>query len=438
MCGLVGAAGSITVTHEKAVSDLLVMDSLRGTHSTGVLSVNTKNEYTIVKEALNPWEFIDAGLMKEAMKGANKVLIGHNRYATQGEINSQNAHPFLKGMIGGAHNGTLRNQSLLPDHKDFVVDSENIIHAINEIGIDETCKKLHGAYALTWWDFTNEQLNFLRNSERPLFYVFTDDNRTMFWASEKYMLLAALHRRKIKHKEVQEVPIHTLHTFNIPLTYATNRGIIDKPRVRKLEHYVAPKVESQWQNWRGGQSANRSAGGSSGVGIYASSFLKSLGYNGKKRIPFIVTHHDPRYGEAVGVTCDGNSVEVRFYCSDTKFRAFELHCDTRTGMLYTTSINSYREPGQSGDNGMIRVGQYNIEEGSLNLPPREDEKEEAKIEDHRGNDITESEFNRRYSTCGWCDHPLEFTDEKMTLMTHNEGVCGACSASMDVFNSITA
>ncbi|MSE24831.1 hypothetical protein GKC32_10305, partial [Lactobacillus curvatus] len=80
----------------------------------------------------------------EMMRASLCVLMGHNRWATKGKINERNAHPFEHDHIIGAHNGTLRNQHLLPNHLDFEVDSDNIFHAMSTIGVDATIAKTSG------------------------------------------------------------------------------------------------------------------------------------------------------------------------------------------------------------------------------------------------------------------------------------------------------
>jgi glucosamine 6-phosphate synthetase-like amidotransferase/phosphosugar isomerase protein len=126
MCGLVGMAGALNQQHDGAFKNLLIVDSVRGPHSTGVLTVNTSRDVKIVKASGDPFELLGTKAYENVMRYANNVVMGHNRYATKGAINKTNAHPFDFEHVSGAHNGTLTTQGQLDDSKDFDVDSENL------------------------------------------------------------------------------------------------------------------------------------------------------------------------------------------------------------------------------------------------------------------------------------------------------------------------
>lgn len=215
MCGIVGCAGDITVKAKDAFRTLLVLDTLRGPHSTGVASIGAGGDWNLVKKKGNPWDLFDSREYNSMMGYASYALIGHNRYATKGKINNINAHPFEFKNVVGCHNGTIRGQHRLIDHQRFEVDSENIFHSIENVGLEDTLAVLEGAYALTYWDKRSEDLVLLRNSERPLFYVMTPGDKTVFWASEKWMLTVALQRCGIKYGEVVEVRPCNIYRFDI-------------------------------------------------------------------------------------------------------------------------------------------------------------------------------------------------------------------------------
>lgn len=248
MCGLVGVAGTLEGKHERAFETLLALDTFRGVHSTGLFRVKRylNEEVDLLKEVGTPWE----GLFRlKEYKGFytpwSKILAGHNRAATIGEVTKENAHPFQIGKIVGMHNGTLRDQSLLDDHKDFEVDSENIIHCIDKIGAEETIAKLHGAYALVWYNMEEKQLNFIRNHERPLKYVFSEDGKALFWASEEWMLTGALARCGIKSGEIMDFTpmVH----YKLPILQHYNQGkpytdnLLGKVITKELKPYIPPK-----------------------------------------------------------------------------------------------------------------------------------------------------------------------------------------------------
>jgi len=244
LCGIVGIAGSILPAQKHVFTDLLIADAVRGKDSTGVAFCDG-GRVSIHKKFGNPHELMAYRDWSSHLAKINSVLLGHNRWATQGAVNNINAHPFQFNNIVGVHNGTLKNQHLLPDSRLFEVDSENIYHSIDKIGLKETCGKLHGAYALVFYDSKEGSINFVRNKERPLSYCFSEDGKSLFWASESQMLKWALVRNGIKHKKIVNVDVHTHYRFIIP-TYLNsgNSMKFTKPLTQKMPKYDPPPVKT--------------------------------------------------------------------------------------------------------------------------------------------------------------------------------------------------
>jgi len=243
MCGLVGFAGKLDHKARKAFDQLLLVDVLRGKHSTGVYGLTSNGLWDVVKKVGAPGELFDSVKYATLSRRDNMLLIGHNRYATQGAVNTTNAHPFVFPDIVGAHNGTLSNQRLLPDHADFEVDSENIFHSIQEDGFADTVGKLQGAYALSWHDDRDNTLNFSRNCERTLYYTTDKDNTQLFWASEAWMLSGVLGRNSIKHNKILSFEVDMHYSFNLAGINAHKGEGIPKPSVRKAVGHVAPVIK---------------------------------------------------------------------------------------------------------------------------------------------------------------------------------------------------
>lgn len=218
MCGLVGVAGEVSAREEKIYRELLLISSLRGTHSTGTAFINRNSdiEPILAKGIGGPWNLLTHKTFKKGMSGLNKVLIGHNRSATIGSINRNNAHPFENERIIGAHNGTLTNRKLLPDYEKFPVDSENIFHSFFVQGEEETIKNLDGSFALVWWDKKENKLKFIRNEKRQLYYAYNKMKTILFWASEKQMLEFILTRNNFIYDKIYIFNTKNKYTFEFP------------------------------------------------------------------------------------------------------------------------------------------------------------------------------------------------------------------------------
>ncbi len=287
MCGLVGVLGRITSDEVQAFRELLIIDTLRGYHSVGVLAVKRNGDEIVHKSVACPQDFLTTKKVDEAIKDGCVVLMGHNRQATKGAVNAVNAHPFVspRGAITGAHNGTLRGQYLLPDSKDFEVDSENIYHSIEKIGLKETCKKLNGAYALTWFESESNTMHFLRNSERPLHFCFSKDGKTMFWASEADMLRWILKRNGIPHKEVMVLNPHKHMVMDVPTMWPAAYPEInndDFMLVEDMPFYVSTTTTTVTSTRGGNSNSGNALAGSNSGGSASNSVMQNAGNNAAK------------------------------------------------------------------------------------------------------------------------------------------------------------
>ena len=201
MCGIVGMAGPLAASDEKPFKVLLLLDWLRGQDSTGVCAVSKKGEALTLKVADDPIILLKHSEFDSTVVGPmDAIWIGHNRASTIGATTRANAHPFTAKHITGVHNGTLTKDSVSELEKDlseiYGTDSETIFAHIAEYGIEETVKKLQGAWALVWYDAKAGTLNMLRNAERPLFTARIQragdkTKQVLMWASEYNMMTAA-------------------------------------------------------------------------------------------------------------------------------------------------------------------------------------------------------------------------------------------------------
>lgn len=254
MCGQGGIAGTIDVKLEGVFKKLLILNSMRGTDSTGAASVKravdwkTKNiEVVVAKEIGHAYNLIerrskDYQDFSDVLAGGHRVLLGHCRASTRGATTRDNAHPFLFENVVGTHNGTLSHTShkLLKGFTRFPTDSESVFNEIELDGVSGFMKKVKGykdpksnitcedAYALVWYDARDNTINFLRNKERPLWFVFDKDHKTIFWSSEGFHLVTATAEVVLdKEDKFYELPADKHFSWVIP----DHGKAFGKPRV---------------------------------------------------------------------------------------------------------------------------------------------------------------------------------------------------------------
>ena len=206
MCGLIGMASTERLKNatarKKIIEEGLMVNSVRGDHSTGFAAfpIGTEDkDYVLFKKAYNGADFVGFPRFKSVMQDIEKYscFIGHNRAATTAPVNHQNAPPFDFGHIVLAHNGHINNaHSLLPNGTScpIYVDSAQLAMAMSLIGEKEALERAQGGFALTWFNTKDKTLNFARNSLRPLKFVYVKGENTMFWASERQMLVWLMSR----------------------------------------------------------------------------------------------------------------------------------------------------------------------------------------------------------------------------------------------------
>lgn len=217
MCGIVGVFGNIIKRHENAFQQLLVVDQLRGQDSTGMIRVPRFNTPVETQKAVGtPDMLMHSKVHEKIMSGVHRALIGHNRAATKGAVNRNNAHPFEFEHIVGVHNGSLRSYVQLDGYGDHQVDSHVLYQHINNKGLRDMVDKCEGAMSLVWWDKRSDELNFYRNSERPMFLAYSSKDGVLMFGSEYGMLDWIADRNGILLESIEETPKDMHLRFSLP------------------------------------------------------------------------------------------------------------------------------------------------------------------------------------------------------------------------------
>lgn len=244
MCGIVAVFGDRDHKLQAAFDTLLQVSVLRGSHSTGVASLSP-HFVRVAKEACLPQDLMFTTDYDRVMKPHSVIgLLGHNRFATKGKINEDNAHPHQEGDITLVHNGTLISQWGLPDYLKYDSDSKNIVHAIATLGIEEAWPLINGPTALVYWDAKENELCVIRNDKRTLFIGRSKDESQMLIASEMAFISLAANRVEIELESPNKYPV-----ANVLMRYRWDEK---KKKVfstaKELKAYTYKYNAKEWEN----------------------------------------------------------------------------------------------------------------------------------------------------------------------------------------------
>lgn len=357
--------------------------------------------FDVVKKLGQPQELLDSIKYQTAKKGDNKVLIGHNRWATTGKVNVANAHPFIvDDVIIGVHNGTLENKYDIDPQREFETDSEALYDNIHRLGTKAAVAKVRGAYALVWWDDETETLNFLRNYQRPLAIGFTKDDKTMYWASEAWMLHCLPAREGVTLERIFELPVDTHIQYKIP-----KLGTESIVELARMDVTCAPPFRNIII--QGGE-----------VGKTTSTQLTQG--STKERINALVGKYFT--GKAGLVVHDGNSVYIRYIVKDHYIYEFRV---------YYPNANIAHQHANKEETLHARyvVSQNNWPKYiSCEIIPAESEEHEE-VDAQRA--FEKEAFEKLHKQCAWCDDPLVFEGD-WHVSSAGICVCGGCAKLKEV------
>lgn len=221
MCGIVGLIAERKQGFFKqdmdVFGDLLLANQLRGMHGTGMFRVDKDSDYvdwlkigdhaSRFKNLKEYFPFIEQAYKE------GQVIIGHNRYATTGSIDTNSAHPFTHKNITLVHNGRIYNTNekkngVSVDSESFTIDLAN-----SEDDFKSVISDIKGAAALVWYNKKTKLLHMYRNEERPLSLFKTPFGWVL--ASEMDMGTWILGRTKTTVTEKRSLIPGTLYTVDL-------------------------------------------------------------------------------------------------------------------------------------------------------------------------------------------------------------------------------
>lgn len=204
--------------------DLLYVDGLRGFDSTGTFLINKYGNFSWAKGAVAPYSFLRNPAWK-AMKDKafqdGLFLFGHNRKATEGNINNINAHPFVEGNTILIHNGSLLNWRSLMRHekrekKQITVDSHLVTYLFEHENYLDVLKEIRGAFVFVWYNAQERKLRIAKNDERPLHFGRDLKSNLYYISSERGILNAIANRRlAVEVPKIEQFGDDLVHTYSI-------------------------------------------------------------------------------------------------------------------------------------------------------------------------------------------------------------------------------
>lgn len=221
MCGLVALLSKrqhgFFSTDADIFRHMLYADALRGWDATGYFAINKHGNVDVAKQAVAAGPFLlnpENNSLNSKIINEYRMIIGHNRKATHGEKRNEDAHPFWSENenIVLVHNGMVSN------HKEFckkaTVDSAAICEAISTTdNVKELLGKITGAFVFIWYNVEQKKLYYVRNDQRPLYLIETED--TLAMASEPKLAewIYARHNKQVKKVSA----VTPMHLFSIKL-----------------------------------------------------------------------------------------------------------------------------------------------------------------------------------------------------------------------------
>lgn len=237
MCGLVGLIAKrqngFFYKEGDILQQMLYADAIRGWDATGVFGVNKYGNVDIKKAATAASMFVttpEFETFKKDMVSKYHIVVGHNRKATHGEKNSEDAHPFWdkEEKICLVHNGMISN------HKEFcdesTVDSNAICNALAKETTKEIFKNIQGAYAFIWYDVTTKKVHFIRNKDRPLYILETDD--TFMFSSEHGLSHWIAGRNNVTINSTKLLKEDTLYTIGLE-----DKKLVEEETIEKKQRF---------------------------------------------------------------------------------------------------------------------------------------------------------------------------------------------------------
>jgi len=208
-------------------TELLLLNQSRGTDAAGVAIIRRDGSHRLFKRPGAAANLVAEKLYWHVLDLDNKVtvVLGHTRQKTRGsEHNSRNNHPIVVGrLVCGTHNGTLANADHLARTlrlpRAAEVDSEVLFRLIERSRSDPEFRSLlarcRGRISAAFVRLNEPSKLRLLKGDMPLHAAHVPRLRSIFYASEAWMLRAALDGQRYEMLNLDPFTLSNFDTRNV-------------------------------------------------------------------------------------------------------------------------------------------------------------------------------------------------------------------------------
>lgn len=227
---MLGAKSEERGTDSSGIAGLIAQPGRRQTteatrdHGAAKLTVL---DHALIAKTTGKFRDLNFDEVAQTMPAGTSVLIGHTRWATQGDANDLlNASPMIAGDLIGTHNGDIDITSI-PEHKTHTesalgsTDTEPLLHALNQARRDRSqltkiLKSVVGRAALAFIDRgRTSRLYLARTAMSPIAYAWTANGDFLYASNpDWFRQIERESKGEITFRDITLVPEGHLITVN--------------------------------------------------------------------------------------------------------------------------------------------------------------------------------------------------------------------------------